>query len=162
MLGNNLRVIASHQFSQLLRIERNGCLYEGAQFFKVAKIEGRRKRVEETSWLVSWVTERMDGSNGHHDERALTGPYRLRPCQKLQFAFQDVKTLFMRMMDMRRRCGSMRSHFKFREAQGSSCMRPILLDEHVNRTERKRASFSRLQYYGTHEQFLSCLCEQAT
>ena len=79
-------------------------MIEPAQFFKVAKIERRCKRVEETSWLVRWVTERMDGSNGHHDERALTGPQRLRPCQKLQFAFKDVKALFMRMMDMRRRC----------------------------------------------------------
>src|SRR6266550_5115696 len=92
----------------------------------------RAAGVEETSRLLSWVTERMDGSNGHHDERALTGPHRLRPCQKLQFAFQDVKALFMGMMDMRRRCGSMRRHFKFRQAQGSSCLRSILLDNHVN------------------------------
>ena len=137
---------------------------ELAHFFKVAKIERRRKRVEETSRLVSWVTERMHGSNGYHDERALTGPHRLGPCQKLQFAFQDVKALFMGMMDMRRRCGSMRRHFKFSEAQCSPCMRPILLDNHMNRTERKRASFSRLQYHDTHVKILSfsCLLVQAT
>src|SRR5712691_4784484 len=95
MLGNNLRVIGSHQFSQLFRIESNICLDELAHFFKVANIKRRRKRVEETSWPVSRVAERMDCSNGHHHECALTGPQCLRPCQKLQIAFQDVKALFM-------------------------------------------------------------------
>src|SRR5206468_8699372 len=109
----------------------------------LAKIERRRKRVEETSWLVSRVAERMDGSNGYHHECALTGPQCLRTSQKLQFAFEDVKALFMRMMDMRRRCGSMRSHFKFSDAECSPRMRPILLHHHMNRTEMKRASFSR-------------------
>src|SRR5690348_12950552 len=156
-LRNRLGVVVSHQFSELLRIRSNGGLSELAQCFKVAQIERWRKRVEETSRLLSWVTERMDGSNGHHDERALTGPHRLVPCQKLQFAFQDVKALFMGMMDMRWRCGSMRRHFKLSHAQGPPCMRPILLDNHLNRTERKRASFSRLQYHGTHEKLLSFL-----
>src|SRR5260370_12041601 len=99
----------------------------------------------------------MDGSNRHHHERALTGLQRLGPSQKVQFAFQDVKALFMSMMDMRRRGGSMRRHFKFRHAQCSPRLRPILLDHHVNRTERKRASFSRLQYDSIHENILSCL-----
>src|SRR5579864_7805247 len=106
LLRNNLCVIARHQLSQLLRSRSNGGLIESAQFFKVAKIERRCKRVEKTSRPVSRVTERMGGSNWYHDERALTGPHRLCPCQKLQFAFQDVKALFMGMMDMRRRCGS--------------------------------------------------------
>src|SRR5260221_12012245 len=104
----------------------------------------------------------MDGSNRHHHERALAGPHGLGPSQKLQFAFQDVKALLMGMMDMRRRGGSMRSHFKFSEAQCSPRMRPILLDHHVNRTERKRAPFSRLQYDDTHDNILSCLLTQAT
>src|SRR5260370_6992869 len=99
----------------------------------------------------------MDGSNRHHHERALTGPDGLGPSQKLQFTFEDVKALFMGMMDMRRRGGSMRRHFKFRDAQCSPRICPILLDHHVNRTERKRASFSRLQYHSIHETTLSAL-----
>src|SRR5260370_12917694 len=103
-LRNHLSVVVSHQLSQLLRKRSNGGLSELAQCFKVAKIERRRKRVEETSWLLSWVTERMDGSNRHHHERALTGPQCLRTSQKLQFAFEDVKALFIAIMDMRMRC----------------------------------------------------------
>src|SRR6266567_5795264 len=156
-LRNHLGVVVSHQLSQLLRRRSNGGLSELAQCFKVAKIERRRKRVEKTSWLVRRVAERMDGSNGHHHERALTGPQCLGPCQKLQFAFEDVKALFMGMMDMRRRCWGMRRHFKFSDAQCSPRMRPILLHHHMNRTERKRASFSRLQYHSIHENILSCL-----
>src|SRR5260370_14447794 len=156
-LRNHLGVVVSHQLSQLLRRRSNGGLSELAQCFKVAQIERRRKRVEKTSRLVRRVAECMDGSNRHHHERALTGPHYVGPSQKLQFAFQDVKALFMGMMDMRRRCGSMRRHFKFRDAQCSPRMRPILLHHHMNRTERKRASFSRLQYDGIHENILSCL-----
>src|SRR5260370_12029258 len=99
----------------------------------------------------------MDGSNRHHHERALTGPHGLGPSQKLQFTFEDVKALFMRVMDMRRRCWGMGSHFKFRDAQCSPRMRPILLHHHMNTTERERATFSRLQYHSIHENLLSCL-----
>src|SRR5438105_14212909 len=99
----------------------------------------------------------MEGPNGHHHERSCTGPHGLRTCQKLQIPFEDVKDLFMRVMDMRRRRCRMGSHFKFSNAQRSPCMCPVLLDNHVNRTERKRASFSRLQYHSTHVKILSFL-----
>src|SRR5579863_9073209 len=146
-LRNNLCVIARHKLSQLLPGRGNGGLIVSAQFFKVAKIEWRRKRVEETSWSVSRVAEGMGGSYGYHHECALTGTHRLGPCQKLQLAFEDVKALFMGMMNMRRRCWGMRRHYKFSDAQCSPCMRSILQDNHVNRAERKSAHFSRLQYH---------------
>src|SRR5947209_10379633 len=96
-LRNHLRVIAGHQLSKLLLTGRSRCLIELAHFLKVAQIALRRKGTEETSGPLRWIAERMSDPSRHHHECSLTDPNCFRSHHKLQFAFEDVKALFMRM-----------------------------------------------------------------
>src|SRR3954463_2429915 len=110
--SNDFCIVARHQVIQLLRAGRNALLKKLTHFFKVVNIARRRKCVQETGCLVRWIAEGMERANRHHYERSHASLHGLCPHQELQIPFEDVKDLFVSMMDMRRRRWRMRWYLK--------------------------------------------------
>src|SRR5260370_10272068 len=91
-------------------------LPELAQFFEVVQIAPRRHDGKEARGLRRRIAEGMRDPSGYHHEGARTGPHGLHPHHKLQLAVEDVKALFMRVMDMRKRgSAALRRHFTFNQ-----------------------------------------------